>query len=322
MRSKIRCIIILNYYVLEGFLLMNTNATIDKKMSIKLRIFIMGVFALTFIGIVLRTFSLIFFYDSYIGYFATGALFPTLTNIFLFISTIGILVFAFLIPKETICVSGCEVNLSLKISSVICAITSLIVLPLHLANWIDSPSFFSSYLIPLLLLVAIVYFLLNLINSKPEIKALGALALVLLFVAYLAISYFDVFVQMNSPTKIMMHISCLALMLFFMSEARCIAGAMRKKLYIFSAAIAIFFASVEAIPSIIAVIFNKIENTDYLSYDIFLCPIIFYLIVRASVIMRSPTKTEESDDTGNATEDSNAQTDDDNTETTDLQEGI
>lgn len=320
MRSKIGCIIILKYYVLERFLLMETNISIDKKALTKLRMFLVGVFALTFIGIVLRILSLLFFFDSYIGYFSVGALLPILTNIFFFVATVLILVLSMLLPKDMPCVSGCETGISIKISSALCAIVSLVIAPIHFITWIGNSSFIWTCLISILLLVAAGYFALNLINQKVEFKPFGALLLVLLFVCYLAMSYFDVFVQMNSPNKIMMHMSCLSLMLFFMSEARCVAGAMKKKLYIFSTSVAIFFVGVEAIPSIIAILSGKITTPEYLSYDILLCPILLYLIMRAALMMRSPSEEATPEDI--SVHDDKDDITDDNEKSTDLQEGI
>jgi len=320
MRSKIGCIIILNYYLLEGFLLMETKMAIDKKALNKLRFFLAGVFALTFVGIVLRSLSLLFFFDSYIGYFAVGALLPILTNIFFLVAAVLILVLTLLLPKDAPYISGQETPISIKVASALCAVASLVIAPVHFITWIGNSSFLWTCLIPLLLLVSAGYFALNIINQKAEFKPFGALLLVLLFVFYLAMSYFDVFVQMNSPNKIMMHMSCLALMLFFMSEARCVAGAMKKKLYIFSTSVAIFFVGVEAIPSIIAIISSKMTTPEYLSYDILLCPILLYLITRAALMMRIPAEEAAPEEV--LVEDSEDEITDNTEESTDLQEGI
>ena len=118
-------------------------------------------------------------------------------------------------------------------------------------------------------------------------------------------------------------------MLFFVSEARCASDTTRKKLYLFSISVAIFFTGVEAIPSIIAILLNKTRISDYLTYNILLCSVFIYLIARAAIMMSSHITDAEEEPQNELEEENDSESanlpeaeNDDNKETTDLQEGI
>ena len=110
-------------------------------------------------------------------------------------------------------------------------------------------------------------------EKDPTLKVVLCFLAIAALVYVLAKTYFDVYVAMNSPNKILLHMACLAAMFFFAALARVYLGSLRDRSYLFFTATAAFLCGVYSIPSIFFCIISKI----YREYTY----LIFYIIILA-----------------------------------------
>ena len=276
------CIIIMKIFRLKGHGFMITKAFGDKK----IKIYALVTFALTVLVCALRTLCLAFNYDSLgenVGYYESSAALPVLFQV---LALLSVLVFAsviFTMKNDDPCSNGKEDNLALKIVSaaVACELAAVFVIsfvsePLIIAN----PIF--DTLIKISSLISIAYFVMNIIGRRVNstVQSIFGFALIVWGVCVIAVTYFDIFIPLNSPDKIILHLAVLALMLFFIAEFRCLVDEMKKKLYVFSLCTAVFFSGVAAVPSLIKWFALGMNDYSYLYYDAIVFVLFLYSAVR------------------------------------------
>ncbi|MBQ7383339.1 MAG: hypothetical protein IJV72_00925 [Clostridia bacterium] len=261
-----------------------------------LRFFLGGVLLLTLAGIALRTLNLAFFYDTDIGYYASDAPLPLIMNIFLLVAFAAIGVCSAVLPRKPYMTTGKESNIAVKVASVLCALAFAALALCTLLGFVV-PAAKLIYLFIFAALVSALYFVLGALGKNDEVRALLLIALAIALVYILAVSYFDVFVQMNSPNKVILQIACLVSMLFFVYEARCITGELKRKLYLFSLSCAVFFSGVASVPSIIAYFTGKLGNyfvnINYIVFDALFAVLFIYFTVRLITMMISADRMTE-----------------------------
>lgn len=256
--------------------------------------------ALTALLIVLRFVNLLCFFDYDIGYYQRGAALPIIMNALLVLSVLFFAVASIFITRAPKSLCGYEKNSFTIIGSSLCALTFLalginfslfsIALPSHIqlnAKIISLYAVFS--------MLAALYFISNIVNFIGKYRALFAIPLIINAVSILAISYFDITIQMNSPQKLLLHVACLASMFFFITEARCIFEDMRKKLYIFWLCTGIFFSGVYSVPSLIYFAINGISDYTFITFIITFFAVFVYLVTRAVTLMISSLKADTAD---------------------------
>lgn len=263
-----------------------------------LRVFCSALFALTLVGIVLRTLNLTLFYESDIGYYTTDAALPVIMNIFLLAVFAAIGICAIIIPKKPYMTSGTECNIAVRLSSVLSALGFIALAVCALLGYIDKGSGLG-YVLIVSALVAAVYFLLTALGRLNNTTALISIAIIAALVYILAVSYFDVFVQMNAPNKMLTHLACLASMMFFVYEARAVTGEKKAKLYVFSLSCALFFTGIASFPAIIAYLSGSLGkyfiNVNYVAFDIFFAVLFVYYAVRFVTLMITADRVKECD---------------------------
>ena len=261
-----------------------------------LRVFLAGVLFLTLAGIVLRTLNLVFFYDSDIGYYSNDAILPLVMNIFMLITFAAIGICSAILPKKPYMTTGRENNIALKLIGALCALAFLGAALCALLGFVE-PVTNKTYIFIVAALASTLYFLLGALGKSDETRALFLIPLVVSIVYILAISYFDVFVQMNSPNKVLLQIACLVSMLFFVYEARCITGELKKKLYLFSLACAVFFSGTASVPSLIAYFSGKMGNyfvsINYIVFDAIFAVLFLYFTARLITMMVSADRVDD-----------------------------
>ncbi len=250
-----------------------------------IKIYALTVFALTALAVMLRTFCLAFFYDEFnegVGYYTNDVL-PTIFCVICFVAVIFFAIVAFMGKKGLACSDGKEENVPLKIVSacVVIGFAAFFVGTINSIQFVNSSVVFD-LLIKLSSLMVIIYFAMN-IFSTETIKASQVVlgfGFIVWSVCILAITYFDIYVPMNSPDKTQLHLALIALMLFFVSEFRSFLIKINKPIYFFALFAAVFFSGAEAIPSLIKYFALGMAYYGYLYYDIVIFTLFLYSTVR------------------------------------------
>ena len=185
---------------------------------------------LTLGGIILRMINLISFYDSAIGYYEKAAL-PIVMNIFFIVSIIVFASVCFFSEKKNI-ISESFANTSFF--KVVCVICSIAMAVCALNCFSDNSKALLAILVPIASVCSVIFFVLFLLKKQPDYSAIFALFPVALCAMILAVTYFDVKVEMNSPNKMLIHFACIASMLAFVSEARLLADNKKERHISFS----------------------------------------------------------------------------------------
>jgi hypothetical protein len=162
---------------------------------------------------------------------------------------------------------------------VICAVCSVAMIVNALNSLIDESSGISTLLVALFSVLSAAYFSIFLFKNQPRSGALLALCPIALSTAMLAITYFDVYVEMNSPNKVLIQFACIASMLGFLGEARLLADNKKRKAYFFFIACALFFSTVSSISAVI-LYFSNTLNYSYVKFDCILFVFSLYFIAR------------------------------------------
>ena len=137
-------------------------------------------------------------------------------------------------------------------------------------------------LIKLSSIIAIIYFALNIFGSEstkvPQV--VFGFGIVIWLVCILGITYFNIFVPMNSPDKMHLHLALISLMVFFVSEFRGFLIKLKKEVYVWALFFAVFFSGIESVPSLVKYFVNGMTDYDYLYYDIVVLTLFLYSTVR------------------------------------------
>ena len=84
--------------------------------------------------------------------------------------------------------------------------------------------------------------------------------------------------------------SCLASMIFFVSEARCIVGTMRKTLYVISLCSAVFFTGLSSVSILPLYLAGIIRNHNYFVFDVLLSTLFVYYVFRLVTLFLTADK--------------------------------
>lgn len=267
---------------------------IKKKNILNPSLFVIITLVLTVIGIAIRTINIIFFFEYDIGYYESDTLLPIIMNIFLVLTALFLIfgsLFLTSAPKE---LKGIEKNPLTIVASAVCILTFLSIGINFLLFYMYLP-IKVIVLYALLSLISCLYFVSNIFNFAGHYRALFAIPVIINIVSILAISYFNIDVQMNSPQKILLHITCLASMFFFIAEARCIFEDMRKKLYILWICATLFFSGVYSLPSLISFVVDGVSDYNFISFIIVFFAIFVYTVMRAITLMTTTKKIKPTD---------------------------
>jgi hypothetical protein len=159
-------------------------------------------------------------------------------------------------------------------------------------------------------LMGIVYFAIGVFapDTNKNIRALLGLGVIIWCIYVLATTYFDIYVQLNSPDKVMLHLALISVMVFVVSELRCFVIEIKKGFYLFSTCAATLFCALTSIPSFL---FGASigEMNKYYIYDIVIFAVGIYSLGRLisfafidEVIAEEPKATENTETSDNAVE--------------------
>ncbi len=269
------------------------NTENEKKSFGNIKTLLIGASVFTVISIVLRTLSLLFFYDKEIGYYKLGAVLPAISNIFIVLALMLIAAGSFFLTNNSELTREKDKGIAIKISSALCVLASafFVIISVYLMTSLTVAPSLKIFIFFAASFFSAVYFLANLLPMKAELQAISSVAIVIFLVYTLGASYFDAFLQMNSPNKIFLHLACIATMCFFLSEARALLGKTRKKLYLFFLCASTLIGGSTSIPTIIAYHSGALLNYDYILSDYAILALWIYIAVRL-VLCFLPRKIE------------------------------
>ena len=148
-------------------------------------------------------------------------------------------------------------------------------------------------------LFSIIYFALHAIgNPAKEINALSAYLVIIWICLMLSVTYIDLFVAMNSPFKITLHMALMSMLLFVLEDARRQTSNRHFRImYLSAALIAALHCGVASFPVLLAFALKKYFVIDYFFYAMLMAGFFFFICLRAydcyRVLMVSPVATKE-----------------------------
>ncbi len=212
------------------------------------------------VAVLFRTLNLFLFYEADIGYYRADTVLPTLFRVFLLLCTVFFAVLPFALDKQTIPTP--TQNSATSIAALIVGATFAVT---ALVRYCASAVTMTRSTVVLFVTggLAAVYFILlavkKLSASAALITGMGA---ILWFGGILVVSYFDVTVTMNAPSKIALHLASLGGMLLMLAEMRYACDALKKRFYLFALSASTLFLCVSSIPSLIADAAGILETRD------------------------------------------------------------
>lgn len=251
-----------------------------------LRIYGISVIGVAAVCTVLRLLCILFFFDTDIGYYTSGAVLPTVLNVLLFVSAVGAFALC-IIPKIRLTPSFPSAKSAVRRFAVLPAVGFAIYAVIYLPQLIDYYAIYGTLTLSYLLteaasIGACVFFGFIAFRDKNDDTAFlltGVLTVVWLVIS-LANCYFDTLVQMNSPNKLMFQFACLGAMLLTVNELRQGFGVRRKGFHLFSASVAVIFTLSSAVPSAVGYFTGNMP----IAYSLIYADIVFILIAVFSAV--------------------------------------
>ena len=272
----------------------------------KIKICSLVALAVAVLAIILRTACLLWFYDKEIGYYTRDIL-PAVFEVLCVLAALMFCCVFFLIKPSDKTSDGKEDTPAIKVSSVLAIVAfSVFFVSLIFSTSLLTGNAVLDLLLKLSALVSIVYFAMNLFASHANriIQTAIGFGIVVWEVCVLAITYFDIYVQLNSPEKTILHLALVSSMAFFTSEFRCFVSGVKSKIYLFSAFCSVFFSGACAVPFMIAYLSGTINGGTHLFYNIVMMAMFVYSATRlVSFAFAEPKCDEEAQETDFSEED-------------------
>ncbi len=259
-------------------------------------------FGLALTAMALRTANLLFFFDSDLGYYIRGALLPILEWVVLGLSVVLLLTGSILLFRGKPIAYGTHTHVGVRVGAGIGALGCAFLLITDvrsgfalnaLEEGVESGS--GTGLLPILFgLGATVYFVLICLNVRCEsARLLSGFCVILRLLNVLTGSYFDFFVPMNAPDKLMLQLGILSAMLFLVNELRATVSAPRSVLYMFFAGSATVFLGASSLPSLIATYKGILQSDNNGGNYLILLGMFVYVTLRFLFLCLSPAPSED-----------------------------
>lgn len=263
-----------------------------KTNKFKLMFFITSV--ITVITVALRTVAILTSYETGIGYYQRGAILPYFHQALLIGSIIFIVVFSFLIKKNT-------APLSLPAPSHISIFASFLCGTLQISSAVLLLLFQRGSMPPVTLAVilgfafATVYFFYDALcppAKKSPLCIIPAMAAVIGLVAVIVKVHLDYTVTLNNPNKTLIFITFATVSLYMVQELRFIVGKPQPRLYAATASLSMLMCAALSIPGIIGHYTNVLSGGDFLIYYVISFGYAVYIFIRLFIYTRLCSVTE------------------------------
>lgn len=187
-------------------------------MKNKVKTYCLSALLLTFILTLLRCVSLSAFYDDAIGYFNPSFV-TTVMNALYLLSSLWYLSALLLIPKSSLQTEFSPADVSIKSAAMFAAVL-FVFSAVSIFATVSTSKF--GLIGALTALASALFFSLITIKSKisETIRAFASIALISTLIIVLASLYFDMFIAMNSPHKILGSFTLMAAMVMVLCETR------------------------------------------------------------------------------------------------------
>lgn len=239
----------------------------------------LGAAALAFI---LRLISVLFFYDTEIGYYTAGAILPIISNITLVLSAVALIV----LPLCTLS-KGRTVATPSGLSRW-CALIPALFMAIHAIKLIAGSMSSGSVMTLLSLLASIAatgFFCCLAFVDRPSGVTVGCGVGFVLFLGLSWLSsYTDFTVAMNSPDKLFFNIACVGAALFTVGELRANYDTARARTYHCYSALALLILCAGPAVAVIGNIFGRYSGNAARSEDLPLLALAVYIAVRIATL--------------------------------------
>lgn len=245
----------------------------------KIHIYTISVLCLTMIAILLRTLNFLFFFDTAPGYFVSSPL-PVIFRALSVLTALWAFTPLITMPRKSLTEKEPPVISASATASLLCVAAFVCVGILCFFDLRTAPSLSTL----LLLLVTIPLVPLYLMGEQPKsgstMRLLSSYVTIIWCALFLVHTYLDLYTTMNSPLKLMLHLSLLLIMLHFLNRAGSIAGTSRPRLTLSVLLAAVFFTGTASFPTMIAFAAGKVTDIHYLAYSFLLAAFFVFLIAR------------------------------------------
>ncbi len=244
-------------------------------------IFFISALAFSLTCIVLRTLAMLFVFETDIGYYKSESPLGLAASLLPTLCAVAAAVFCFIRPLK-IEANAAKNTLSLRICFALFTVIFIIMTAFAAQSTAYGYSL-RNILTVLFCVLSTLFFLLLTINKKTDsaLYVISGIAVIAWLVMTLSESYFDSYVQMNSPIKLSFQFGVLAAMLLTVNEVRCTLNDNRVSFHLFSATVAAVFCGASSVPSVICSLMAKMPDNYYLfNYDCVLALFFVISIVR------------------------------------------
>ena len=220
---------------------------------------------------VLRLVSILFFYDTRIGYYKSGAILPIIAQILPILAVIsaGVIV---CVPKLRPQPTEPQSSDSVKSFAIFPAagfFAYAIVYLIDIFEYLSSGFRLGVFdiIAAFAFIGAALFFFVIFLGKRTDsaVFVCMGIAVVISLVYFLAGSYFDTLVQMNAPNKSVFQFALLSALLLAVNEMRVAIPEKRTKFHLFSATAAVIYLTSTSVPSIICFMAGKMP----LNYSLF-----------------------------------------------------
>ena len=245
--------------------------------------------------IAFRVVGIMMFFDSDIGYFQNDSIVATIAQILpIVFVAVALVVCVLPIFKNVPC---CTTHSKpINVCAILCAggfggyaVSYGITLFDYISLGFTIPT--SYWLILASSVFAAVFFILIAFREQNgnAIYVISGIFAVLWMILSLAASYFDVYLQMNSPLKMGFQFATLAAALLIINELRVDLDVKHTRLHLFSASVATIFLGSVSIASVVGTVMEKMPMYyDLYTSDCVLLPLFLFSVVRLCVMCFTP----------------------------------
>ncbi len=251
---------------------MKRNISVD-------RAFVIGFAILTSAAALLRSLAFVTSFDSSVGYFDAN-IFTTLFHIAIALAAAGAFAYAVVAPRLSrveICLFPLshKKNLSVRLGGILVALAfaAYAIYRSISVFSVDGDGDIRTLLSIVFSVIAVPYFLL----PPTKSSAWFGLAAPVFCTLSLIIEYFDRYVPMNSPIKLMQQCTALLIVLYFLIELNELAGNPRPGRILPLGCPAVFFAVSNGISNIVAVGIGEAVSLHYLARAVVMLVLGFYI---------------------------------------------
>lgn len=238
-----------------------------------LRIYGICAMAISFACIIFRLLATLFFFDVDIGYYQSGSIVAMIAS---YLPTIAAVVSLILCAVSKISVIPAEPRntKAVRICALFPAIGFIGYTVIYAISMVEYHGLYGELpLVYILMLVAsvisAVFFALLAFkrNVGNAYFAVSGIFLIIWLIIALAESYFDSFVQMNSPIKMIFQFATLSAVLLTVNELRVDLEVKKPRFHLFAATVATVFLGTSSIPSIICSFTGHMPSSYILFYS-------------------------------------------------------